>query len=213
MPAALTEAPLAPACPDFPETRYEAATVICEGPSACQASPEALRAALLDGPVMAVNRALAFSGAVPVDVWATMDDPRFLWTDYQESLHPAAKLFSGHDVPNIWIWREILGEECGGRLYTRTPAYMEDMAEFTDDGKAPMAPTIFHALAWLLQVGVKRVRLVGCDMAGRGSPIGLEWDPIPDLAHELRWNVERGMLALSMKHYRARGARIERWKP
>lgn len=211
--ATATAAPLAPAYPLFPETRYRQATVVCEGPSACLASQEALRAALLPGPVIAVNRALAFSQTIPVDVWATMDDPRFLWEWGQEHLHPTTKLFSGSDAPNIWIWRELLGDDAGGRLYARKATYMDELAEYSSDGLAPMLPTIFHVLAWLLQVGAKHVRLVGCDMAGKGSPIGPEWDPFPDQGHALRWSVERELLALSMKHYRARGARIERWQP
>jgi hypothetical protein len=219
VPAQALLSPRRPACPDFPERKYLEATVVCEGPSACRASPTRLREALLPGPVIAVNRALAFSQALPIDVWATMDDPRFLWGWGQEHLHGETKLFSGNDVPNIWLWRELLGETGGDRLYARPPTYMgEDQdpgetppeALLWSDGKAPMVPTIFHALAWLLQVGVKRVRLIGCDMQGSGSPIGPDWNPEDDEGHALRWAVERYFMAHSFRHYRAKGARIER---
>lgn len=196
----------------WPERPLERVTVVCEGPSACEASPDQLFSACLNGPIVAVNRAIAFSDVLPVDAWATMDDPRFLWDWAQAYLHPTTKLFSGDDTPNILLWRDILTDDGLGRLYTRPPTYMDELAEASEDGKAPMLPTLFHTLAWLLQVGAKHVRLVGCDMQGSGSPLGPEWDPFPDEGHVLRWNVERELLAHSTKHYRARGARIERWQ-
>lgn len=216
-------APKAPRCPSWPEVRFQEATVICEGPSACLASHEALRAAILDGPVVAVNRAIAFSAIVPVDAWATLDDPNHLWRWAQPHLHHRTKLFSSDGAPNILWWRDILGDANLGRLYTRQPTYMDELAEFTESGQAPMVPTLFHVLAWLLQVGVKRVRLIGCDMDGTGSPLQLSafassspegrmgWSPTNDEGHHYRWQIEREFLRLSEKHYQKRQARIERW--
>jgi len=183
--------------------------VVCEGPSACYASSEALLGALLPGPCVAVNRAIMFSDVIPFDAWATMDDPRNLWGMAKKHLHERTKLFSGDEAPNILIWRDILGDDVG-KLYTRSPTYMDELTG--SDGLAPMMPTLFHTLAWLLQVGAKRVRLIGCDMEGSGSPIGPEWSPENDRGFHLRWQVEREMLRLSQEHYRARGARIERWQ-
>lgn len=204
---------LPPSCPDFPETKYRQATIVCEGPGACQVSALELAQACLPGPVIAVNRAIAFSGRLPIDVWATLDDPHVLWRDWSGHLHPGAKLFSGNDCPNIWMWREILGEDAGGRLYVRSPTYMEDLAEVAVDGAAPMMPTLFHALAWLLQVGCREVRLVGCDMIGTGSPLMESWSPTNDAEHQSRWDIERKLLALSIRQFRARGARLTRWLP
>jgi hypothetical protein len=201
-----------PRFPAWPETRHPRATVVCEGPSACLASSEALRASPLDGPVVAVNRAIAFSDRIPFDAWATLDDPRHLWGWAQPHLHQRTKLFSSDGAPNILFWRDILGDANIGRLYTRQPTYMDELADYTEGGQAPMVPTLFHVLAWLLQVGVRHVRLVGCDMDGSGSPLAPTWDRKNDEGHVYRWQVEREFLRLSEKHYRARGARIERWE-
>ncbi len=205
--------PLAPSCPDFPEKVYRQATIVCEGPGACEASPLELAQALLDGPVIAVNRAIALSDRIPIDFWAMMDEPKMLWDWGIEQAHASVKFLSGDDYPNIWLWRELLGEDCGGRLYVRSPTYMEALAEVSVDGAAPMMPTLFHVFAWLLQVGVKDVRLIGCDMRGQGSPLSPEWSPIEDEAHQLRWGIERFMVARSIKEYRKRGARLKRWHP
>lgn len=213
MPETALLAPLAPSCPDFPETPYRQATVVCEGPGACFASPLELALACLPGPIIAVNRAIRFADRLPIDVWASMDDPRHLWGWAEPYLDPTTKLFSGNDFPNIWLWREILGEDAGGRLYTRSPTYMEELAEVAVDGAAPMMPTLFHVLAWLLQVGVREVRLVGCDMAGTGSPLMECWDPVENEEHQSRWGIERTLLALSIRQFRARGARLSRWQP
>jgi len=203
--------PLAPSCHDFPETKYREATIVCEGPGACFASPRELAVACLTGPIIAVNRAIALGDRIPIDVWATLDDPTALWEEWHEHVHPDAKLFSGNDFPNIWRWRMILGEDGAGRLYTRTPTYMEELKEFSEDGAAPMMPTLFHALAWCLQVGVRHVRLLGCDMRGSGSPLAESWAPEEDETFKVRWEIERKMLALSTKEFRKRGARLERW--
>ena len=204
---------LAPSCPGFPETKYRSATIVCEGPGACLAGALELNQACLPGPIIAVNRAIGLSDRLPIDVWATMDDPLMLWEEWKGSLHEKAKLFSGNDFPNIWRWRMILGEDGSGRLYTRTPTYMEDFKDFTDTGEAPMMPTLFHVLAWCLQVGVKEVRLIGCDMRGTGSPLAGNWDAEEDTTYKIRWEIERRMLALSTKEFRKRGARLERWHP
>lgn len=158
-----------------------------------------------------MNRAIAFSAIVPFDAWATLDDPNHLWEWAKPSLHPRTKLFSSDGAPNILFWRDILGDAGLGRLYTRQPTYMDELADYTDSGEPPMVPTLFHVLAWLLQVGVKRVRLVGCDMDGSGSPIGPTWSSTTDEGHKYRWQVEREFLKFSEKHYRSRQARIERW--
>lgn len=217
--------PLQPHCADFPEQVYREATVVCEGPSACLAPTQALQAAPLRGPIVAVNRGIAFSDRLPIDVWATLDDPRLLWRWAQPLLPNRVKFFSSDGAPNILFWRDLLGEYGLGRLYTRQPTYMDELAGYTASGQAPMVPTIFHVLAWLLQVGVKRVRLIGCDMEGTGSPLYLSafgsdseenrmgWDSTADEGHVYRWQVEREFMRLSENHYRKRGARIERWQP
>jgi hypothetical protein len=207
----LSQGPTRPLYAHWPERREVCANVVCEGPSACYASAVDLNAALLNGPCVAVNRAICLSEVIPFDVWAMMDDPRPLFSQYGRHAPDGIRYFSGDDAPNILFWRDLLGAGIG-RLYTRSPSYMDQLACVSPDGAAPMVPTVFHALAWLLQVGVKRVRLIGCDMEGSGSPIGPTWSKHTDEGHELRWEVERKMLELSETHYRARGARIERWQ-
>jgi hypothetical protein len=161
--------------------------------------------------VVAVNRAIQFADVIPFDCWATLDDPRHLWSWAQPHLHPRAKLFSSDGAPNILFWRDLLGDEQIQRLYTATPTYMDELKD--SEGYPPMLPTLFHVLAWLLRLGVKRVRLVGCDMRGTGSPIAAEWREAEVDGWDYRWEIERELLRLSERKYRAAGARIERWNP
>jgi hypothetical protein len=74
-------------------------------------------------------------------------------------------------------------------------------------------PTLFHALVWLIQVGVKHVRLIGCDMTGTDSPLMATWSTETNEDFRYRWALERIMLAHTIRQYRARGARLERWRP
>jgi hypothetical protein len=208
---ALATAAIAPAYPDWPETAYPTATVVCEGPGACFASPRELNQALLPGPVIAVNRAIKLSDRIPIDMWALMDDPKPLWEFAGDAIHPEVKFLSGNDMPNIWHWRELLGEDCAGRLYAKEPTYMENLAAVTVDGMAPMLSTIFHVLAWLLKVRARHVRLIGCDMRGAGSPLAGRWNADDDEDFKFRWEIERVLLAHCVRQYRARGARLERW--
>lgn len=195
--------PLLPRYHRWPERPQAVATVICEGPSAA-ARPEALARAA-KGPVVAVNHAIGFSDRVPIDFWATTDDPRNLWGDYQEALHEETRLFSTEN--QLLVWRDLLPSI--GRVYHWHGTAMKEYAVGSEP--APAIPTVFPVLAWLLSVGVREVRLLGCDMRGSGTP-GINFTEEEDEGHGLRWAVERTLLALSMKQYRAKGARIIRWK-
>lgn len=153
---------------------------------------------------MAINRAIQFSDTVPIDFWATTDDPRNLWTDYQECLHPTTRLFSTRN--NLMVWNSLLPDI--QRLYHWEPTFMEDLV--VGDELAPLIPTLFPVLAWILRQGTKEVVLLGADMIGSGTP-GIDFRPVADDGHEYRWLVERRMLALSMRRYKAQGSRIVRW--
>lgn len=197
--------PLQPAYPDFPENGERYANVLCEGPSILLA----LRGDLLPGPTVAVNHALGLSWKLPVDVWATSDDPNHLWGWSHPHLPPAAKLFSTEN--NCLLWETLLGtEELNERLYGWQPTYMEHLE--TPEQKAPVLPTVMPVLAWLAHVGVEEVRLFGCDMEGQNSPLSAEpYSDEEDIGWEWRWEHERKLLSLAIKKYRERGKRLSRW--
>lgn len=187
----------------WPEKRHEQAVVLCEGPSLWKG-----RLSRYGGvPVVAVNRAIAVARDFPVDVWATLDQPSNLWGWGQEFLHPATKLFTGDD--KVIIWQRTLPEVMD-RLYSWPVTGMDGLED--SDGLAPLVPTLFHVLPWLCSLGVKHVDLLGADFSGTSSPLLPDYSVHSDEGYILRWRVERDMLSLTMKQYRARGARITRWK-
>ena len=197
-------APLAPsfAC-SWPEKAQKRAVVLCEGASLWSGWKHPYRGC----PVVAVNRAIAVARDFPVDVWATMDHPSNLWEWGQEFLHPETKLFTGDD--KLLVWQRMLGPEILQRIYSWPCTPMDELQD--EDGISPLVPTLFHVLPWLLSVGVKDVMLLGADFSGTSSPLLEDFSVHSDEGHALRWNVERIMLSLTMKQYRARGARITRW--
>lgn len=191
----------------FPEKPERSATVVCEGPSACFASPDELHRACLDGPVIAVNRAIHFSDVIPIDVWATTDDPRNLWEWAQPFLPEATKLFTVED--KAFVWEKLLPDF--SKLYAWHPSSMDAEGLIDEHGLHPLVPTLFPVLAWLLHLGTKHVHLVGVDMAGSGTPFAPDWHEDADEGYQIRWAVEREFLAHSVRFYRAKGARITRW--
>lgn len=206
MPETILE-PQAPAfAASWPETPCEAVNVICEGPSSWR-NPERLEESLLEGPVVAINRALAFSGYVPVDLWAAIDDPRNLWEWSTPYLAPETKLFTTDS--KVILWQKYIEPGAMEKLYAWHETPMDEMKD--ENGLAPVVPTLFSLLGWLLSTGAKKINLLGADFAGNSSPMLEDWQETPDEGFQLRWGVERKMLALSMRHYRAKGARIERW--
>lgn len=191
---------------NWPETPSESCNVLCEGPSIQELDLDDL----LDGPVVAVNHTLALAArGVPIDCWATVDNPTNLWGWAQEYLADDTKLFSTEN--NCLAWWEILGEDCFQRLYVYEPTYMEGFLD--DEGKPPLLPTLMLVFPWLWKVGVKNVRLFGVDMQGSSSPLhsGEVYSTSEDDGWDLRWDVERRLLAITMKKFRDLGGRIERW--
>lgn len=205
MPALLTGAPLRPRYPLFPETKALCANVLCEGPSILRVT----RQDLLPGPVVAVNHALALSDRLPVDFWATVDDPKLLW-DWSELHRPEGfKLFTTEN--NSTYWLDLLGEEAfNEKAYAWQPTFMEHLG--TPEQKAPVLPTVIPVLAWLSHVGCEHVRLFGCDMTGQNSHLSeLPYSSEEDEGWEYRWAIERQLISICHKKYRARGKRLERW--
>ena len=214
MPLDLLCCPLRPRyAKTWPEAPQDAANVLCEGPSVLGAS----RSDLLPGPVLAVNRAIALSETFPIDFWASSDDPRNLWEWAKPYFPSGCKILSVDN--NIPVWHRLLGHRTTNRkLYAPDPTFMDRVDETNEgyigsDGKAPLVPTVMHAIGWLYRLGVKRVRLFGCDMRGEGSPLGsIPWQEAESDGTKFRWGVERTMLGLSMKGYRKTDQRLERWK-
>jgi len=195
----------------WPELKFPDANVLCEGPSI-----EKVRAKdLLYGPTIAVNHALALSGRLPIDCWATIDHPMNLWEWGKDYLRDEVKLFTTEN--NLLLWEKAIGEdEVNKRIYALKPTYMESVngspALLGANGKPALIPTLIHVLGWLSHMGTKRVRIFGSDMYGSGSNLSfLPFSESEDIGWKCRWAVERRLLALSMKQYRNRGQRLERW--
>lgn len=195
---------LNPRYPSWPERPEEVVTVVCEGPSAHWNQKKLRRHA--KGPVVAVNRAIAYP--LPVDFWATADDPNKLWEWSQDYLHERTRFFTTHT--SLLAWKGLLPDI--QRVYHWHSSEMREDYLEDENGQYPLIPTLFSVLAWLLHLGVKEVRLIGSDFMGSGTPFLDSWKPLADEDYQARWRVERLYLAHSMKHYRAKGARITRWK-
>lgn len=207
-----TEAPLAPAYPDWPERGEENVNVLCEGPSISQLD----LGDLLPGPVVAVNHAISLARKVPVDFWATIDSPHNLWKWGQPWLHGATKLFTTDN--NVWTWEDILGDGTIDRVYALKPTYMlatEDHPAFLgEDGKPALISTLTHVLGWLNHLGVGYVRVFGADMRGSGSPLAYTpFSEAEDEGWQFRWGVERRLFDLATDKFRESGRRLERWDP
>lgn len=184
----------------WPEVRWPVANVICEGPSIEDFDPSAL----LLGPTVAVNRAIAIEAARP-DFWATSDDPRALWGWSEPYRKPGLRYFSTDQNAHIWV--EMLPDF--NLFYS---VHMTPMGR-DDNGMLVILPTILPVLAWLMRLGVKRVRVFGADMRGMGTPLIGDWKHDPDRDWKSRWAVERVLFAHMARTARERGARIERWRP
>jgi hypothetical protein len=206
--------PLEPTCAStWPGKAHRHVNVLLEGPSIRELDVNDL----MDGPVVAVNRAILLSDRIPIDCWATVDQPSNLWGTCKEHLHPETTLFTSGN--NLSMWEDLIGDEVYQRMYSWNPTYMgatdDDPEGFFDcDGRPPLMPTIFHVLPWLSFLeGTEHVRLFGCDMRGAGAALG-DQEPFTEEGHagwKFRWDVERRMLALSTKKFRERGQRIDRW--
>jgi hypothetical protein len=195
---------LKPLWRNWPEESWPVANVLCEGPSILALNPTEL----LLGPVIAINHALATP--TPVDFWATSDNPQNLWAWSEPHRRRGLRYFTTDQA--LSVYDELLGDEIR-RVYSTHMTVMDEGGEGSRG--ITILPTIVTVLAWLDGLGVQEVRLFGCDMTGRHSPLhssqafALEADD----AHAWRWRIERALLAHAIRRDRQRGARIERWKP
>lgn len=186
----------------WPEMPWRYANVVAEGPSIAKFDPERL----LLGPVVAVNRALGIK-AVRADMWATTDNPANLW-DWSEP-HRNERLRYFTTDQNLGAWSSLLGESNLRKIYSTD---MTHMGMDTPEGLPIILPTVITLLGWLVNMGVKRIRVFGCDMVGRGSPMGSDgWDDEQDPHWSSRWAVERILFAHTIREANEHGARIERW--
>lgn len=207
-----TEEVLAPAFPGWPERRERFVNVLCEGPSILEFDPSQL----LPGPAVAINHALSLSDRVPIDFWASVDEPSILREWAEPHLHPECKLFTTEN--NLAFWGDIIGLEAAStRLYAKAPSYMvatdEHPAMLGANGHPALLPTLTHILGWLWHLDCD-VRVFGCDMRGAESPLSIApFSEDEDEGWQFRWAVERRLLALSTKKFRASGKRLERWVP
>jgi hypothetical protein len=201
--AIATSPTLKPLWRDWPEDPWPAANVLCEGPSILALEPTAL----LLGPVIAINHALATP--TPVDFWATSDNPQNLWEWSRPHRRAALRYFTTDQA--VSVYSDLLGDEID-RVYS---THMTVMHSGGEERGITILPTIIPVLGWLNGLGVMDVRLFGCDMKGKHSPLhsSEEWVPEADDAHAWRWKIERALLAHAIRLFRERGARIERWKP
>lgn len=172
--------------------------LLLEGPSILWAQERDL----LFGPVVAVNHAICLD--VPIDFWATSDNPNKLWEWSEPYRTPDLRFFTAGDK-NLLLMLDLV--EDSQRVYGRGETVIG-----TDHEKRGniILPTVIPVLAWLLACGAHRVRLFGCDMRGTHSPLHMSLEFTEDDPHS-RWIVERSLLAHAYRQYRAQGARIERW--
>ena len=161
-------------------------TIVCAGPSILAVSEECLRSYFLDGPVVAVNMAIA---RVPdADVWAASERPTVLWTRLRRCIVPSSpgvkvnhKEPSTYDVirrgditkhqPELWTttgarkaeqWEKYIPQ--GRVLALRT----DEVSPWAlPDGLRWKTCTTSMAIGRALKLGQRKIRLIGCDMAGQ----------------------------------------------
>lgn len=185
----------------WPEVPWPVINVLVEGPSIKRFDREDL----LYGPTIAVNHALSIPG-LDADFWATTDNPMNLWQWSLPFRTEELRFFTTDQ--NVGVWHELLGKTGIRRVYSH---HLTQMGLETPDGMPIILPTLIALLGWLSRQKVRRVRLFGCDMKGKGSPLSGGWAAKADPNWESRWKVERILLAYTMRAYRTSGMRIERW--
>ena len=185
----------------WPEIPWPVVNVLVEGPSILELEQEDL----LYGPTIAVNHALSIPG-IRMDFWATTDNPANLWEWSQAYRTPRLRYFTTDQ--NVGAWGGLLGEDIR-KVYS---THLTQMGLHTPEGMPIILPTVITLLGWICRMGVKRVRIFGCDMKGTGSPLSGRWSEKVDAAWDSRWMVERTLLAYTMRAYRLSNARIERWR-
>lgn len=189
-------------------TRYN---VLCAGPS----SPYVRSTDLIDGPLIAINRAIRTS--LPVWCWAAIDDPVLLYPWWPEVF---ARRDMWYFTLDAWLWRlERLGV-CLERCFSAEPVYLafpDQRGEviLLEDrrGRRGSLPTITKVLGWLTaRLGAREIRVLGCDMHGEGSIWSADTHPVrPSRQADLdRWEMERFMLARCIRIARGMGTRIYR---
>lgn len=175
---------------------------------------------LLDGPVVAVNRAIQVSNVrnIKVDIWAAWDDPdrepvspegNTPWSLYQPYV-PDYRLM-------MWVALEHLGAWIQ-RMYMRSAFAVMPGAifqtGFLPEGKhaCKTVPTVFLVVEEAIKWGAKRIRLLCADMDGNENPTRLGTNPQP-VPWEGRWAYEKDVLAAFQKALPKKGVQFETWKP
>lgn len=201
------------------------ATILCPGPSLDKYDPARDK---LDGPVIAINVAMA---AFPdSDVWAIhkefklltdglaeygtnfdLLDPREVWamSGWDTNYGKAAESF--HDDPRRKNYiREI--------PFSGWPRGKPEFAELTGwESRVLWSDlAVLCAAGKAISRGIKRIRIVGCDMMGTGYGCidggPLKWKPDEDDLQRRKWRQHRSFLEKAVEEASAHGVEIEVWR-
>jgi hypothetical protein len=186
--------------------------VLCAGPS----SPHVTEADLLDGPLIAINRAIRTE--LPVWCWAAVDDPSSLYPWYPEAFEKRGLWYFTLDA---WLWKlERLGLDLTRCFAMDTvPVELPDgrgtrVAIEDERGRKGTLPTIALVLGWLsARLRATEIRVLGADMRGEGSVWAPDTHPFrasreADLD---RWQMERFLFARCIQNGKRQGTKIYRY--
>jgi hypothetical protein len=198
--------------PDHP--RGERWTIIAEGQSAIDAPPDAV----LDGPVVLVNRAVAFYEKFGGDVWCVLDHPNAI------TMVPILEeaMAQGFDP---WCW----GQWSRRAQWAETPLSPQkaclgvpkrhpDFPLHVKKTKEPLAGhfSVHTAICGAILLGGKEIRTIGVDMHGCGNAVeGFNENPVPKTADKMqrRWRKEQrhmgNLQGVAFEH----GIRVAPWIP
>jgi hypothetical protein len=186
--------------------------VLCAGPS----SPHVTEADLLDGPLIAINRAIRTD--LPGWCWAAVDDPSSLYPWWPEAFERRDLWYFTIDA---WLWKlERLGFDLT-RCFSMEPQFLAfpdatgEMVVLEDRrGRRGTLPTVCQILAWLtVRLRAREIRVLGCDMTGAGSVWAEHTHPFKNVERDPmdRWSMERFILAHCLRHARRLGTKIYRY--
>lgn len=144
-------------------------TIISSGPSAREVTKEKL----LDGPVVAVNRAILLREKVPIDIWAVWDHPGKLFKlGYHRYTYPPLVVWLGARRFNEFFMAAIGKTEGWPEWYNlfdyRVGFRCMDMGILSDPVRRGYraAFTLVYAVEEAVKQGAKKIRILGADMSG-----------------------------------------------
>lgn len=184
--------------------------ILAEGPSvlSCRTTD------LLDGPVLAINRAVGalWSTELPKPAyWCAWDRPEAVITPAPDYGWPGIK---AEDVPGVQIWCQPYWAAQWRELFPAHdicwigPALREDFPIKDPCKHWDGYRTINVAIGESVYRGGRFIRLFGVDMEGARGAFCSFPEPNPDL----RWRLEKMHLRFIVDEAAQNGIEIERWR-